>query len=611
MQDNAVPHKRKRAMTFSKSDMPSFAHNLTEMDENLPLIDFLEYYDDDIRTEIDQMSFDSVVDSSGSRIEPLLPEIIKQFETSDIKQLLSSPQPPLIKLKEAVNECIPYNVVSQMIKYWPPIVPTNDPRSKQCLFLLLKIIQDSKFPQVAIQWLSNVAFDMSFFNKSARENPSLKAICVCNPAVAKKAKKSKDNKQGNSISWADIDKNNEFSFYNYTANNQSLRITRRGTCTSIVVNKSTSTVQVKESNKIIMEFTPIDKKQLDYWEKVNTSDSPYFPLMLSNISIERPLPSKLLPAFYRCLIGDDLLVLKALLCYKVTKAGNSAGLMEALFDIFSYAGKVNEFILTSAIVEFQTPNLSSGTILRGTSQLSNLLKVFYEKFGVNYILKSLKNAIKYIDKAGNLNLKNPIQSPVSRVYTVLFRVIKHILKSGNEVPPEMRHLASILKAVTSMRFNSKQVVYNVLNNFFYLRFINAYMVLPKKVGIETINDTREVLIPFASLLGYVFNLQPMRDKYEPFNTWNPRLTKHTFNDIVDFVFSVCEIDEIPTYKPPPPDKLQKSLELVLETLSKNYEAFCVEYDRLVKNHTEMSVPGWIFGSLLQRYFQENVTLFTS
>lgn len=571
MQDNAGIHKRKRAMTFSKSDIPS--RNIAEMNENQPLIDYFEFYEDDIRVEVDQISFDSIVDSNGSRIEPLLPEIIKQFETEDIKQLLSHPQPPLIKLKEAINACIPYDVVSQMTKYWPPIIPTSDPRAKPLLYFLLKIIQESKFPQVTIQWLSYTAFDMSYYGRSSQDNPNLKAICVCDPVTAKKSKK--DNTQQGNSSWADIDKKKEFSLYTPGANNQSLKITKRGICNSIIVNKSTSTIQVKDSNKILMEFIPADKKQLDYWEKIKSSDPPPFPLMLSNISIERPLPSKLLPAFYKCITGDDLLVLKALLCYKVTKAANSPGLMEALFDIFAYAGKINEFILTSAIVEFQSPNLTSGTILRGTSQLSSLLKVFYEKFGVQYILNSLKSVIKYIDKAGNLNLKNPIQSPVSRVYTVLFRVIKHILKSGNSVPPEMRHLASVLKAVTAMRFNSKQV-----------------------------------LIPFASLLGYVFNLQPMKDKYEPFNTWNPRLTKHTFNDIIDFVFSVCDIDEIPKYDPPPTDKLQKSLEFVLDAISKNHEAFCIEYDRLIKNHTEMGVPGWVFGSLLQRYFQENITLFT-
>lgn len=606
MQDNTGIHKRKRAMTFSKSDIPS--RNIAEMNENQPLIDYFEYYEDEIRVEVDQISFDSIVDSNVSRIEPLLPEIIKQFETEDIKQLLSHPQPPLIKLKEAINACIPYDVVSQMAKYWPPIIPTSDPRAKPLLYFLLKIIQESKFPQITIQWISYVAFDMSYYGRSSQDNPNLKAICVCNSVASKKSKK--DNTQQGNSSWADIDKKNEFSFYTPGANNQSLKITKRGICNSIIVNKSTSTIQVKDSAKILMEFTPVDKKQLDYWEKIKSSDPPPFPLILSNISIERPLPSKLLPAFYKCITGDDLLVLKALLCYKVTKAANSPGLMEALFDIFAYAGKINEFILTSVIVEFQLPNLTSGTILRGTSQLSSLLKVFYEKFGVQYILNSLKSVIKYIDKAGNLNLKNPIQSPVSRVYTVLFRVIKHILKSGNSVPPEMRHLASVLKAVTTMRFNSKQVVYNVLNNFFYLRFINAYMVLPKKVGIETINDSREVLIPFASLLGYVFNLQPMKDKYELFNTWNSRLTKHTFNDIIDFVFSVCDIDEIPKYDPPPADKLQKSLEFVLDAISKNHEAFCVEYERLIKNHTEMAIPGWVFGSLLQRYFQENVTLFT-
>lgn len=608
MDDNPGVHRRKRAMTFSKSDMPS--RNISEMNENQPLIDFLEFYEDEIRVEIEQISYDSVVDSEGNRLEPLLPEIIKQFETEDVKQILSNSQPPLVKLKQAINSCIPFDVISQMCQYWPPIIPTNDPRAKPLLYFLLKIIQESKFPQTAIQWISYAVFDMSFYGRSSQDNPDLKAICVCKAVSNKKSKKGKESSQQGGVSWADIDKKNEFSFYTPDSNNQLLKISKRGKFTSIVVNKSTSTIQVKDNAKLLMEFSPVNNKQLDFWDKIKSSDPPPFPLMLSNISIERPIPSKILPAFYKCLTSDDLIVLKTLLCYKVTKAANIPALMEALFDVFAYAGKINEFILASAIVEFQAPNLSSGTILRGTSQLSSLLKVFYEKFGVKYVLSSLKSVIKYIDKAGNLNLKTPIQSPVSRVYTVLFSVIKHILNSGKSVPPEMRHLASVLKAVATMRFNSKQVVYNVLNNFFYLRFINAYMVLPKKVGIETVNDTREVLIPFASLLGYVFNLQPMKDKYEPFNTWNSRLTRHTFNDIINFVFSVCDIDEIPKYEAPPPDKLKKSLEIILDLLSKNYDAFCVEYDRLIKNHTEMSAPGWVFGSLLQRYFKENITLFT-
>lgn len=596
--------RKKRAITFVASPIPLVTNS--NMDDSQPLIDFSQYYSDDFEAEINSTNYNSVVDSDGNKLEPIFSEIVAQFNQKNLEDLITNPPNPISRLKSAIHRAISPEVFHQMIKFFPPIMPTNNPNAKPLIYFLLRVIKACNDPHKTVDWSTQIVLD-PFYDVNLHQHPKepreIKGICL-----------SPFGKTGTQKSWVVLEKDNAFTFYNPNVNNTSLSLNAKGKCGSIQSSSKKLYIQVNDSSgKMIKKFTPVDDSEYDLWNELTTDHPPYFFLTFSQV--ERPIQSKIIPALYKELIADDTILLQALL--KSTSQKDSFSLMENLFKVFSYAGKVNEFLIITVILEFRKSNLLPQTILRGNSPLTSLFRVFYEKFGIQYYNTSLRKVIKYIDQCGDLSLKNPINAPERRCYSIFFKVIKHILKSNYSVPPEMKHMASILKSIIAVRFNSKKCTYNALNNFFYLRFFNSILCVPSKMEKNIQLQNESVLSAFATILSNVFNLVPMKDKYEPFNGWNQRLYRQTFNDIVDFVFSIADLDVVPKYDPPSVDELRMSLEEIAVLLSRSFNAtssiakaptFPKKYNAAISHPKRRSINGWMFGAFLQRYFQENVAV---
>ncbi|OHT12256.1 GTPase-activator protein [Tritrichomonas foetus] len=587
--------KRKRACTFDSPATNSFTE--AEMNEDIPLIDFSSFYHESTRNDVESLKCDALIDPDGTSIIGQFPEILNLFNTLDLDSLFNSPPEPIKRFQNTIHRILSVTILQQMLNLWPPVLPTSTREATALIFFLIKIINNSTQPMNVVHWCSKIIVEKDWYGRSSQENSILKGICLCR----RKRKVLRENRDF----WAELDHANQFTLY--LIQNSKLNIITQCECKSIVLKRKGTIISINNSEgESVKKIIPIDPIQCELWEKINTSTPPSFPLMLT--TIERPLPDTLIPAFYEALISDDLLVLRALLHYKVTKITNGTALTEALLDVFAHAGKVNELLLAFIGTEFASPSLTINLILRSNSQLTNLFKVYFKRYGTNYYDNFLKKIIKYVDKAGDLSIKNPINAPESRVKAVLFTTLKHIIRSGVDISPQMRHIASILKAGISLRFNSKQAVYNALSGYFCLRYIGSALTDPKKIDpdIELEHDPSLVLIPFSSLLMNIFNLLPLAGRFEAFNIWNQRLKKHMFPKIVDFVISIAELEQIPVYDPPSPERLHEALDIILNELTSAHGAFNEEYNNLLRNPKGETLLGLNFGTFLQSFFKENV-----
>jgi hypothetical protein len=213
-----------------------------------------------------------------------------------------------------------------------------------------------------------------------------------------------------------------------------------------------------------------------------SGQAPPFPIRLTVHN--RTLPPALYSAVYEALTADDLLVVRSLMHYTVAKVSEGVPLAEALLDIFAQAGRVNQLVLGLVGAEFDVSAEDIAMSLRSNTHLTNLFKVFATRYGAPYKEKVIQKIINFVVAAGDLRLKYADQPEALRHKTqkLLFSSLDVILRSGKHIAPQIRHLASVIKAVTGCRFNSKRATFNALSSFFYLRFISVPFANSVKTG---------------------------------------------------------------------------------------------------------------------------------
>jgi len=525
-------------------------------------------------------------------------EIISCFISHGFSQLISSPSSLLVDFAEYIKNA--FNPFwSSILYYWPPIItnPSNEAKSVTSLLLLILTRLRSPKSLEFINWLSVYAIPSRITIQKHGSDPIIKACCLCH----RKRKMFSEHR----FFWAILDANKHFSLFRIEDGS----ILNHMECEvdSIILSRSKKTIKIiSSSNEILKRFVPVDNFQSILWENALTPNPFPFPSCLS--SCVKPVPELLIIALNSELCKDDMIIVKALTDYNVSRVVDGLPLAEALFDVFAYSGKVNQLLIELSQNEFSFPELTHNTVLRGNSHLTNMFKVFFNRFGVKYYQKYLKQVIKYIDHKGDIGLKTPVTADSQKAQTMVFTIFDSLFTSLKYVPTEIRHFGSILKTFSAIRFNSKQAAYNTLSGFFCLRFFSAILSNPKSFdpSIELQNDFLKVLVPLAQLLMNPFNLIDLQQKYEVFNSWNDRLRKHVHPKLVEFVFSIGEIDTMPEYTPPSKERLREALETILDEIGKTKGAFSEKYRSLLQSNNEKSSLGWCFASFLSSYFDQTV-----
>lgn len=597
-----------------------------------PIIHFDNYYTQSLNETINSLDMSKSVGGNDSMtFQKIYDNSISEFasEGSDeVHKINDFPEDRsesqfLQSLRQLIRKIVPVQSASKIFNFWPPIFPDCNSELTNFLYLIIKIIHDSPDHMKALHWFGRNIFPDTWHGKISQTNSILKALCIC------KIKKD--------TFWAELNSSNFFKLY--LVKNDQLQLNASGTVGSIQIQGETISI-IATNGKVIKKIIPTDSEQLTFWSEVKkefdqgkqNTDDYAFPLTFTSCIM--PLPASVFPALYEALIADDMHLVNSIIFYKVAKIDSGPQLVESLFDIFAYAGKVNQFLITMVTSEFSKNAVTRDQILRGNSHLTNLFKVFYKRYGIQYYNSFFKNIIKFIDKNHEINLKQLDTCDIKVCSEVIFKVINKIFHSSLYVPIEMRHLASILKECAIHKFNSKQAAFNTLNGFFWLRFLSSMIANPNSVDPTIQIQHRDALVAFSKLLTRVFNLQPFDGNYERFSVLNNEMNKVIFPQLINFILSIADFecllsDDVsyvthknesannmnpslqgitpPFYQRPDKETLKEELNFILQTIVNASKEFKDKYNEL-RNKPRLTYPliGWPVGIFFQQFFDEKI-----
>jgi hypothetical protein len=480
-------------------------------------------------------------------------------------------------------------LLSTFLNSWPLSFPT-DPPSHAFLLFLLGLIPDCAHPLRVIHWARDQFCSPTWPMRPSTENSVLKLACVCRLQSSANARKEQ-------LFWATVDASDRLEVCQIAPRDMAPTCTCK--VSSISRSENGKMLNVLDSGRRQMgALVPTDPRQIDIWLRTMSGQAPPFPIRLTVHN--RRLPPALYRAVYEALIADDLLVVRSLTHYTVARVSEGFPLAEALLDIFSHAGRVNQLVLGMVGAEFDVSAQDISTSLRSNTHLTNLFKVFAVRYGKRYKEKVIQKIINFVMAAGDLRLKYADQPEALRHKTrkLVFSCLDVILRSGNHIAPQIRHLASVIRAVTGCRFNSKQATFNALSSFFYLRFISV----PFADSVKTGNLE---LFAFAQLLQVPFSASLFGEKVPAYASWNHHLCT-VFPNVINFMMSIAELDQVPEYKLPSNEGLEKALDIVMDVMLRNCEPFAERYQTLLNGGEGPPTVGWGIGAFLISFFKDSV-----
>ena len=549
-----------------------------------------EYWDKETQHLVEDADFSALPQYKGKSPDEWIPELNKAFDDNKIDVLLTTVPQELLDFRDYLRSIISLDVLHRIIAFWPPVVPIEKPEERALVLWLVKLVRQSAHPHRILHWIGR---EICAGDYASMENSILAAISLC--------KLKGKTKKGCKSYWAMIDKEGEFTLTKIEET--SLECARSVKIDSISVDKGIVTVSRGPTK--VSQFVPVDEGKALLWSRALARDKNQFPLMFG--SIERPLPGELLCSFYEAVTSTDMIVAKVLVSYEVTKVtAEGYPAMDALLDVFAYAGKVNQLLQVLVGYEMGKPEVTNNTVLRTNCNLTNMFKVFFARYGKGYYEKVIKRAILHVDKHTDVHWTNP-EGSLDKAFSIVLAVMKLILESGPLVPPQLRHMASVLKHMTALRFNDKQATYNALSGFFLLRFVNGMIVDQRQVdpGFQPKSDLRDSLVPFTQVMQYIFNLIPFYGKMEMLEPWNDKLIKHVFPKLMSWVMTMAEYQEDAVYDPPDESRLTAALEMLIGVVSRSQKNFERIYRQSAAVQHEWTVSGWSFSTFLASHFKQN------
>jgi hypothetical protein len=330
------------------------------------------------------------------------------------------------------------------------------------------------------------------------------------------------------------------------------------------------------------------------------------------------IPESFFKPFYDEIIADDMMVVRALCHPSVSRVMDGGELCEALLAIFAHARRVTPLLFTLCGLAFEGTSVGSETAsLSEHSHMTMMFRVFFTKFGADYVEKVISKIAAYIDGIGDLDLRSNSQAPEqqSKTKKAVFTVMDALLHTEQFVPKEIRHLAAVLKAVVAVQFNRHDELFRAISGFFFVRFVTTWLADSKRCGCELRNDIAKVVAPFARLLQRPFSLNAFPQRFPGCMPLNHHLVT-IFPQIIRFTaaitkFGTEEEENAPDYPPPSDDELIQAIEKVLKFIyigmpgcPPPYPKFIARYGELVEGNST-GPRGWMIGSYLLSFFKAN------
>ena len=564
------------------------------------MINYHRFYSEGQEISMREINFDEVFIEPEVALSSLMKPLLTDFNTRDYDSLVANPSPAMQQLADFIHRTIDKSIIRDTVGMWPPKVASGAPEVENCVLFIVSLLNVCGSPETLLRWVVHVMVPERWHDCDSIYGGNTRAICLCHMKRKWKWKRKK-------TLWAEMDNSGFFTLY--LLKNGKIMTDFQCKADGMGISTKKRRVSIVDENGVnIKSFEPIDSWQGQLWTGLEhlTKGTPAPFFMATSVGMEL-LPS-FLPAVYQAITANDMFVLRTLVHFSVTKLADSFEVCNALIDIFAHAGKMTQLLFCLADSEFSMPTLTTSTILRSNSNLSSTIKLFFERFASRYTTNVLLKLAKYIDGCEGLSLIQPQNSVEEKVRPVIFTVLKHILRSGSEIPPEIRHIASILRSCATARFNEKLATYSTLSGFFNLRYICPFLADPAQYTSEfkSSRDVKEALLPFSNLLMQIFNRKLMTGRYEVFSNWNTKLSQQYFPDLMNFVLSIGDCEDEVVYQAPSEDQLRVALLRIVKQMSISHEAFFKVYNEVANSSDYEAVVKWELYAFFNHFFSDNI-----
>jgi hypothetical protein len=552
------------------------------IDENEPHIIFSRF-SPATQSRVDSADFQTLPPIGGQPAPQIHARLVAAFDATTTQDLTANPPPPIATLRDIIIEQFRQDAggFQSLFGTWPPQFPDGSSTLATLLLFVATLLRDVARPLEVLRWLTAAVCPADWHGSSPADSDILYVVSM--------------TKVKGKVQYAMLDRKR---YLRVDATNNDGREMR------CVMSAKVKNVAMSGKG---LKFTFDDNttKSIAMPNPGSWVTHPPFPLVLS--SLEAPFPLPLLIAFFNCLTGSDMIVFRALIHFGVIPLSDGVPFIDALIDVFAYAGKIDQFLVTVIGMEFSKAELKYNTVLRSNTHVTNLFKAWLQRFDRPYFDLFLANAIDYIVSVGDIGLSHPENADIEKAETLLFTVFEQILASGPVIPAEIRHLASVLRALAIARFNSKQATYNTLAGFICLRFITATIADPVLFRPHTEPFSPEImrmLMPFSQLLQTPVNLAPLDGRFEGFAGMNRRIEAEVWPKLINWVLSVGDLPEKPKYEQPREADALNSITVVLTALSSHFPAFKAQYEALVAEEPQAHPITWSLSALFSSLFEE-------
>lgn len=605
-------------------EISTFLHEMSDdndsMEETSNSFFFLNDCVKSVKNDIKNIDYSQLPKYNNKPLNKIRNDIIQMINSKSEEELMNSDDSstPLNKFfQDIYSQVFDEEILHQVLYTFPICLPMSHQSKidkkdiKNLTLFLISIIQDANEPLKALHYIiSHFLYQRWHKNKSATTD-AVKNFCLCRnkkdgPLVASNNKgktktKNSDNidpKNYTDFTWVIADRKKKLYIYKIT--NGVFNASNQVQQPYSEMQSENGMIKVIYQGSVVQKLYPVSKDQMSAF--LSQID---FPNLI--YSMPKHVPNEIFNALYQAITSDDLLVVRAVAHYSVTKVLSGMPLCEALMKIFSYANKTHALLSALVGMEFENPSLTTEQILRTNSHLTNTFKIINRKYGKLYFEKIINPLRKYILKKGDIGLKDTAHANEKEAKIMFFTVFKYIFASSKFVSPQMRHVIYLLRTFSGIRFNNYESTYNAISGYFFLRFFSSLFIDPSALDPNTIIDddtNSNIILPFIQLIQTSLNLKPLHGRMERFSNWNQAIEKNIFPKLIPFAFSLAEIEEVPTYEPPSKEEVKKALEDVLNIISENHDKFQKRYTQLKCIKTENYPPvGWCFGSFLCEFFK--------
>jgi len=549
----------------------------------------------------------------NSTFKAVLPDTYWDFEdfditicddigNNDLDVLFQNPTIDLKELQEALPKLFQIELFQRIQDEFPltprTIILEMEEKQRATFAALCTLIRSNNKNNTFLLWLAHNIVPSDWHGNTSKENSKVFKLGIF--------EKHKTGIASHEQYWAILDPNKNFKLLK--ANGEEDLQFR---CENIDKSRSGNSLRVwKGQDNLGVRLVVIYDELLDHWCQSDVPLPCFFPYTIPNF----PVPDDIAAAFLEMLLSSDTVVLRAMIHHEVFPV-DSTGMdfVKNLYTIFASRGLINRLISTIVAVEFSHPgDLNETMVLRGNSHLTCLFKLFATKFAKDYFYKVIKPIIDKVVESGDINITPPkdesqYAAAQERVKDLLFFGIDKVLASASEIPPQFKHIASLLKICTSLVLRSKHAVFNALSSFMFLRFFTPAIVAPQNVVPEekTAPNAKVTTVPFSRLIQLPFNLQQIPiDKYPHLKKLNEELY-NKYADIYNFAMDIAEYDKAAKYDKTTDEEALQASKALLITISKEKNqrnTFIRRIKDLSEKEDEKSSVSFLFGNILAQCF---------